>query len=170
MSRVTALVVGVVASILVVSPVANACGDKFMMAGRGPKFQRVYASVYPGKVLIYAKPSSDRKAAILNPQLHKVLRQAGHAVTVVENWPQLEQAMTREVLDAVLVDVNDAATLAPLLKSSRGRPEAMCVASAGTASPAPGVVCRLKASDGERKYLDEIEDVMKARTKLAKAS
>jgi hypothetical protein len=169
MSRVTAVVVGVAASILVVSPVANACGDKFMMAGRGPKFQRVYASVYPGKVLIYAKPSSDRKAAILNPQLHKVLRQAGHAVTVVDDWPQLEQTMKREVADVVLLDATEAARLAPVLTSSRGRPEAMYVAFSKNTVP-PDVVCRLKASDGERKYLDEIENVMKARTKLAKAS
>ena len=170
MSRVRALVVGVAASILVLSPVANACGDKFMMAGRGPKFQRVYASIYPGKVLIYAKPANDRKkATILNPQLHKVLRQAGHAVTVVEDWPRLEQAMNRETVDVLLVDVNEAARLTPLLMSSRGRPDAMYVAFSNNAA-LPNVVCRLKASDGERKYLEEIENVMKARTKLARVS
>lgn len=169
MSRATAFVVVMAASITAVSPIAHACGDKFMMAGRGPKFQRVYASVYPGKVLIYAKPSSDRKAGILNPGLHKVLRQAGHAVTVVEDWPQLEQALNREVIDVLLVDVNDAGRLAPLLTASRGRPDAMYVASSNNTVP-PNVVCRLKASDGERKYLEEIENVMKARTKLAKVS
>ena len=167
MSRATVLVVALAAGITAVSPVAHACGDKFMLAGRGPKFQRVYASVYPGKVLIYAKPSSDRKAGILNPQLHKVLRQAGHAVTVVEDWQQLEQAMQREVIDVLLVDANDAARVAPLLTSSRGRPEPMYVAFSKNTVP-PSV--RLTASDGERKYLDEIENVMKARTKLARAS
>jgi hypothetical protein len=169
MSKVAAYVVAVAAGLAAVSPVAHACGDKFMMAGRGPRFQRVYASVYPGKVLIYAKPSSDRKAGILNPQLHKVLRQAGHTVTVVEDWAQLEQAVNREGPDVLLVDVNDATRLAPLLASTRGRPEAMYVAFSKGTAPA-NVVCRLKASDGERKYLDEIENVMKARTKLARAS
>ena len=107
----------------------------------------MYASVYPGKVLIYAKPSSDPKAAIRNPQLHKVLRQAGHVVTVVEDWPQLEQEMKRQVVDVLLVEVNEAARLAPLLTSSRGRPEAMYVAPSKNAVPS-NVVCRLKASDG----------------------
>ena len=64
MSRVTVIVVALAAGIVTVSPVADACGDKFMMLGRGPKFQKVYASVYPGKVLVYAKPSSDPRAAI----------------------------------------------------------------------------------------------------------
>lgn len=169
MSRVTALIVALAASLPTVPPVAHACGDKFMMPGRGPKFQKVYASVYPGKVLIYAKPSGDRKAAIVNPQLHKVLRQAGHAITVVEDWPQLEQAMKRDVVDVVLLDADDAVRLAPLLTASRGRPEAMYVAFSQNAAP-PNVVCRLKASDGERKYLEEIENTMKARTKLARVS
>jgi hypothetical protein len=169
MSRLTALVVVVAAGIAALSPVAHACGDKFMMAGRGPKFQKVYASVYPGKVLVYAKPSSDPKAAIGNPRLHKALRQAGHEVTVVEHWPQLEQAMKRDAVDVVLLDADDAVRLAPLLTSSRGRPEAMFVAVSNNAAT-PNVVCRLKASDGERKYLEEIENTMKARTKLARSS
>ena len=169
MSRVTAIVVALAAGIATVSPVAHACGDKFMMLGRGPRFQKVYASVYPGKVLIYAKPSSDPNGAIRNPQLPKVLHQAGHTVTVVEDWPQLEQEMKRQVVDVLLVDVSESARLAPVLPSSRGRPEAMYVAFSKDPVP-PHVVCRLKASDGERKYLDEIEKVMKARTKLARAS
>ena len=169
MSRVTAIVVALAAGIATVSPVAHACGDKFMMLGRGPRFQKVYASVYPGKVLIYAKPSSDPKGAIRNPQLPKVLRQAGHEVTVVEDWPQLEQEMKRQVVDVLLVDVSESARLAPVLPSSRGRPEAMYVAFSKNPVP-PNVVCRLKASDGERKYLEEIEAVMKARTKQTRVS
>jgi hypothetical protein len=169
MSRVTAIVVALAAGIATVSPVAHACGDKFMMAGRGPRFQKVYASVYPGKVLIYAKPSSDPKAAIRNPQLHKMLRQAGHTVTVVEDWPQFEQEMKRQVVDVLLVECSESARLAPVLPSSPGRPEAMYVAPSKNAPPS-NPVCRLKASDDGRKYLEEIESVMKARTKLARVS
>ena len=169
MSRVTAIVVALAAGIATVSPVAHACGDKFMMAGRGPRFQKVYASVYPGNVLIYSNPSSDPRAAIRNPQLYKMLRQAGHTVTVVQDWPELEQEMKRQVVDVMLVDVSESARLAPVLPSSRGRPEAMYVAVSKNPVP-PNVVCRLKGSDGGRKYLEEIESVMKARTKQSRAS
>jgi hypothetical protein len=169
MSRMTALVIGVAASILAASPVAQACGDKFMMAGRGPKFQKAYASIYPGKVLIYARPSTEPKPALRDPQLHKALRQAGHVVVVAEDWAQFEQAMKRDVVDVLLVDVTEAARLAPLMTSSRGRPDAMYVARSKDAVP-PTVVSRLKTSDGARKYLEEIETVMKARTKLTRVS
>jgi CheY-like chemotaxis protein len=169
MSRVTAIVVALAAGMATVSPVGHACGDKFMMAGRGPRFQKVYASVYPGQVLIYATPSSDRRAAIRNPQLHKMLRQAGHTVTVVEAWPQLEQEMKRQAVDVLLADVSESARLAPVMPSLRGRPEAMYVAVSKNSVP-PSVVCRLKGSDDGRKYLEEIETVMKARTKQSRVS
>ena len=79
MSRIALLVVMAI-GVSALYPAAQACGDKFLMVGRGARFQRAYASVYPGKVLIYARPSTDMKAAIRDPQLHKALRQAGHAV------------------------------------------------------------------------------------------
>ena len=82
------------------------------MVGRGAKFQRAYASVYPGKILIYARPSTDAKAAIRDPQLHKALRQAGHAVSVIEDWALLEAALKTAPTDVVLVDVAEAAETA----------------------------------------------------------
>ena len=57
----------------------EACGDKFLMVGRGARFQGAYRSVHPGKILIYTHPSTATKAAIRNPDFHKALRQAGHA-------------------------------------------------------------------------------------------
>ena len=93
MSRTLPLVVVLALSASAWYPAAQACGDKFLMVGRGAKFQRAYASVYPGKVLIYARPSHDPKAGVNNVQLHKALRQAGHAVSIIEDWTLLELAL-----------------------------------------------------------------------------
>src|SRR3954467_1383427 len=82
MSRTALLVAALIVSVPALNLVGQACGDKFLMVGRGARFQRAYASVYPGNVVIYARPSADPKAAIRDPQLHKALRQAGHAVLV----------------------------------------------------------------------------------------
>ena len=43
----------------------------------------------PGKVLVYARPSPDQKAGVSDVQLHKALRQAGHAVSIIEDWTLL---------------------------------------------------------------------------------
>ena len=167
--RTIALVVSLVLGVSALYPAALACGDKFLMVGRGAKFQRAYASVHPGKILIYARPSTDAKAAIRDPQLHKALRQAGHAVSVIEDWALLEAALRTAPSDVVLVDVAEAAKLNATLATSPTHPDALFVAFPPAQAPSD-VICRLKSSDKAIRYLDEVENVMKARSKRAKAS
>lgn len=169
MSRFSALVVAFVVTVPSLYSAAQACGDKFLMVGRGPKFQRVYASVHPGKVLIYARPSTAAKAAIRDPQLHKALRQAGHAVSVIEDWALLEQALKVVPPDVVLVDVAEATRLRSLLSSSPASPEPLYVAFP-RALPPSDVVCPLKSTDRPGRFLVEVENVMKARASRAKRS
>lgn len=173
MSRMASFVVALAVGISAMYPVAQACGDKFLMVGRGAKFQRAYASVYPGKLLIYTKPSSDPKTAIRDPQLLKALRQAGHTVSIIDgDWTLLEQAVKNGALDIVMLDVADAPRLQPVVAASLTHPEAMYVMSRSKQS-APAdkdLSVRLKSSDGTLKYLEEIENVMKARSKHTKPS
>jgi len=171
MVRIALLAVVLVVGAPALWSVAQACGDKFLMVGRGAKFQRAYASVYPGKVLIYARPAADSKAAIRDPQLHKALRQAGHAVSVIEDWPLLEQALKSVPVDVVLVDVAEADKLQPLVSSSATAPAALYVAFPGDQSKAlqQQFVCKLKATDRLMRYLDEVENVMKTRAAARRA-
>jgi hypothetical protein len=163
MTRIGTVVVALAVSAPVLHPVVHACGDKFLMVGRGAKFQRAYASVYPGKLLIYARPSTDAKAAIRDPQLHKALRQAGHSVSVIEDRALLEQALKNVSVDVVLVDVAEAASLEPMLATSPGHPQPVYIGY-----PSSNSAARLKSTDRPLKFLDEIENVMKARAKHAK--
>ncbi|HXW04192.1 MAG TPA: hypothetical protein VD833_03090 [Vicinamibacterales bacterium] len=164
MARFGLLVVVLVVGLPSLYSPAQACGDKFLMVGRGAKFQRAYASVHPGKVLIYARPSTDAKAAIRDTQLHKALRQAGHAVSVIEDWALLEQALKTVPVDVVLVDVAEVARLRPMLSTSPTKPDALYVASP-QAQPPSDVICRLKSSDRPLRFLDEVENTMKARAR-----
>jgi hypothetical protein len=166
MKRIGLLVVVVAVGVPALFSVAHACGDKFLVVGRGAKFQRVYASVYPGKVLIFARPSTGQ-AAIREPQLHKALRQAGHSVSVIEDWKLLEQALRTVPVDVVLVDVGEAEKLQSVISSSPTNPDALYVASPSQPTPKQ-FVCKLKASDRSVRFLDEIENVMKARARRAK--
>jgi hypothetical protein len=169
MLRTSALVVVLLVGVSALLPAALACGDKFLMVGRGAKFQRAYASVHPGKILIYARPSTDAKAAIRDPQLHKALRQAGHAVSVIEDWALLETALKTAPTDVVLVDVGEAARLQAAIEASPTPPDALFVAFPHAMPPAD-VICRLKSSDKTIRFLDEVENAMKARSKRAKVS
>lgn len=172
MSRTVPLVVVLALSTSALYPAAQACGDKFLMVGRGAKFQRAYASLYPAKVLIYARPSSDAKSGVSNLQLHKALRQAGHTVSVIQDWTLLEQALKTVRFDVILVDVAEGPKLQALMPSSLAHPEALYVAfpSSGQIPGTEKLVSRLKSSDRPLKYLDEVENALKARAKHLRAS
>ena len=172
MSRIAATVVALTLSVPALSPTAHACGDKFLAIGRGAKFQRAYASVYPGKLLIYSRPSTDPKSSIRDPQVHKALRQAGHNVNVIEDWSVLEQALRGAPVDVVLVDVAEASKVQDLVAAAPAHPDALYVAFPKNLKPAvsPQVVTKLKSSDNALKYLETIEGVMKARAKHPKTS
>ena len=169
MLRLISIVIVFVVAVPALIQVGYACGDKFLMVGRGAKFQRAFASVHPGNVLIFAKPSTDAKAAIRDPQLYKALRQAGHTVNVIEDRALFEQALKTLSVDIVLVDVAEAPALNGLVAASSTHPEPMYVAfpSAAAKLAEKQFMCPLKSSDGSMKYLEKIENVMKSRRKKA---
>src|SRR4029078_676977 len=80
-----------------------ACGDKFLGAGRGPRFSKVYAAVYPGRLVLYTPAKGD--LANFNKQgLDKVLRRAGHQVAVVSDRAELARTLQERTVDVVVVD------------------------------------------------------------------
>ena len=72
----------------------EACGDKFLLVGRGVKFQRAYAAIHPASILIYARPRTGAAMAIRDPNLQSSLKAAGHILSLVENEQALEVALT----------------------------------------------------------------------------
>jgi len=78
-----------------------ACGDKFLGAGRGPRFSKVYAAIYPGRLVMYA-PAKGELASMQG--LDKALRQAGHQVAVVKDLQSLTRTLQDHAFDIVLAD------------------------------------------------------------------
>ena len=83
-----------------VGPIA-ACGDKFLGAGRGPRFSKVYAAIYPGRLLLYAPPKGELADM---SGLDKALRRAGHQVMIARDLPTFTKALQDRAVDIVLVD------------------------------------------------------------------
>ena len=79
----------------------SACGDKFLGAGRGPKFARVYAAIYPGRLLIYAPPKGELADM---SGLDKALHRAGHQVMIAKDLATFTKALQDRAVDIVLVD------------------------------------------------------------------
>src|SRR5258705_13132765 len=134
-------ILALVASILPAAwSAAEACGDKFLLVGRGPRFQRAYAAIYPGNVLVYAHAHPGSNGAIHDSQLQKDLKQAGHRVAVVEDGGLFEQALQSGGFDIVPADVADAPALdvkGPASPSSPTGRYALAPLEQGEAKPLP---------------------------------
>ncbi len=145
--------------------VVQACGDKFFLVGRGDRFNRAYASLYPGTVLMYTQGAAATGKGIRNEQLQKNIKQAGHRVIVVASPAELAQAFRAGNVDIVLAEVPQAAAVVADAVEAPSRPTVVPVAADAAQLPLlpKPLVCRLKASDKTGRFLSEIEDTMKAR-------
>jgi hypothetical protein len=69
----------------------------------------------------------------------------------------------------VLVDVKEATRLSAAMSAAPTHPDALYVAFPSEIPPS-NIICRLKSSDRTLRYLDEVENAMKARKGHAKRS
>jgi hypothetical protein len=65
-----------------------ACGDKFLIAGRGTRYQRP-KNVRAASVLIYADPASAVAAALKKAKVESLLKLEGHRATKVHTLHEL---------------------------------------------------------------------------------
>jgi hypothetical protein len=97
-----------------------ACGDKFLVAGRGTRYQRP-KNARAASVLIYANPSSGLPAALKQVKVDSVLKHEGHRSTTVETFDQLSAILVGGRFDVVVAASSVAADVEKLLGPSSGR-------------------------------------------------
>jgi hypothetical protein len=123
MKRGLWIVAVVILSLSNAGPLA-ACGDKFLGAGRGPRFSKVYAAIYPGRLLLYAPPKGELAEM---SQLGKALRQAGHQVMIARDLPTYTRALQDRAVDIVLVDNAHLTEAGGLAKEIAAKPTVLTV-------------------------------------------
>src|SRR6187551_2270506 len=65
-----------------------ACGDKFLVAGRGTRYQRP-KTARAASVLIYADPASAMAASLKKAKVESILKLEGHRATKVQSLEEL---------------------------------------------------------------------------------
>lgn len=140
------LMFGIVTTLmLTLSGPLEACGDKFLGAGRGPRFSKVYAAIYPGRLVMYA-PAKGELAGM--DGLDKALRRAGHQVLVAKDLATLSRALQDRAIDIVLADTAHLAEAGTI---------------AGEIAVKPTV---LPVSKSAVNFLRTLDDTMKSRVSL----
>jgi hypothetical protein len=161
------ILIAVAAVVLQAADTAQACGDKFLLVGRGAKFHRAYAAIHPASIVIYAQPARHAAKAIRDPRLQADLKAAGHRVSIAEDDGAFARALESDRVDLVLTDVADADRTSTQVAASPSKPTVLPVMYQPTAAEAKEVEaryqCRLKTSDRADRYLIAIDDAMKVR-------
>lgn len=87
-----------------------ACGDKFLSAARGTRFQQAPRGQQE-TILIYADPASDVPAAIARVSAEGLLQGAGYRPKIVTTAADLERELSQASWDLVLTGLSDAETI-----------------------------------------------------------
>ena len=142
----------------------DACGDKFLLIGRGAKLDRAYASLYPGAIVILARDRA--RATERTSVLRKALTGAGHRVSLITS-DEIVSTLQGGRTDIVIADGLDAPTIDPQLTLLSSKPTMLYVLMDREPKPAVAVntVCQLKQSDRALRWLRVIEDAMQARAR-----
>lgn len=161
--------------VLLATPVADACGDKFLLVGRGLKFQRAYAAIYPANILLYVSPGAARSSVMRDAKFQGALKSAGHQITVVENADVVKGAVQSGSFDIILAEISQATSLgtpADLAASKSivlpvvvDKPTKAQVETCERLFP----TCKLKASGKPLSFLEVIDSAMKVRVKAQQA-
>src|SRR5437867_8607832 len=87
---------------------AFACGDKFLMVGRGSRYQRAYVALHPASLLVVNANVTGQR------DLQTSLKLAGHGVRVTVP-DQIETAVASGRYDFILADFRDTEAIRRIL-------------------------------------------------------
>ena len=111
---------GVLALVLVVGLPGDllACGDKFLVAGRGTRYQRP-KTARAASVLIYADPSSAVATALKKAKVESLLKLEGHRATKVQTLKELSAVVSNGRYDVILTGNSDSVSVQKMVEGSR---------------------------------------------------
>jgi hypothetical protein len=161
-----ALAVALVTLISLGSQAVSACGDKFLLVGRGVRFQRAYAAIHPASILIVVPPKSVKNAAVRDSRLQTALKMAGHRVELVPQANLAEQ-IGRSRYDIILAERADALAIPDLVSAALVKPSVVGVledpSAADLAEARQRFQAVLKTPQSLFEILKLVDDVMTTR-------
>lgn len=170
--RRTLLAVGILVIYGIVSGELLACGDKFLVASRGTRYQRA-GQARQASILVYMHAKSTLPKAFEKVS-EETTKKAGYRVTSVSNVNELEQALRQGGWDVLLADLADSPTVRDRIQASGpNAPLLVPVAYGATGteiSQAKKEYRRiLKGPIKTYAFLEAMDDVLALRNKLLKS-
>ena len=158
----------VTALILTTAPPSRACGDKFVIFGRGVRFRAAYAAEHPAAILVYMNPMSHVPLVDRDFHLVATLRLAGHRPSIVETRDELRDALTSASYDVLIADLEDAVGLETEVRHSASPPTVVPLvykaSRAEFAELAKKYSCLLQADRRNHQLLTVLDEVMHSKS------
>jgi hypothetical protein len=151
-----------------------ACGDKFLVLGRGTRFQRGARAHVPAEILVYANPASALPKAFSNLPVESILHKAGHRSTSVASINELDRALRQSKFDVVLADIADSDAIKARLSQGIDGPLLVPVIYNPTGEELKEAkkhyACILRSPTRGDSFLDVIDDAVVMRLKAQSKS
>lgn len=161
--RSVLILVLMVGSLALVFTDAYSCGDKFLVVGRGIRYERAYAAVHPASILIYSENNDASK------DLQSMLKKSGHKIQTVADETKLFSSLQSAKYDVVLVKLSDVALLEKKVQSTSSKPVVLPVIYNVTGSELEAAkkqhTCVLKYSKKNKDAIAVIDQVMETKLK-----
>jgi hypothetical protein len=158
-SRLMVLLLVVTGATFSGSEGAYACGDKFLVVGRGVRYARVHASRFPASILVVSEDAEARH------DLESILKKAGHRVYSIAREGQLEQALRSRSYDVAMISFSDLQMVEGHIHSSNSRPFVLpfLYEAEGGALPPNEYSCIVKSENKATEVLRTIDAIMEYR-------
>lgn len=148
-----------------------ACGDKFLVASRGTRYQRAGQARQSAAILVYLHAASSLPKAFEKVS-DETVQKAGYRLTSVANASELEQALRQGGWDLVLTDLSDGASVRGRIRGAGGPmvvPVAYNVTGTELAQAKKDYQRVLKGPIKSQSFLDALDDALALRAKLLKS-
>jgi len=174
MRRLLLAPTAVAAALALFPATASACGDKFVVLGRGMRLLSVKSAMHPASILIYMNPVSRVPAAEKEFQLQSTLKLAGHKPAAVEDARAFDKALASGKYDLVLADLSDAPALEQEVRASASKPTVIPLVYNPTGAELVAAEkqysCLVKASKKNHDLLTVVDEAMMSKSRGAGAS
>jgi hypothetical protein len=162
MSRFSVSIVFAFITLVSLWSLTEACGDKFLVIGRGIRYERVHAAAHPGSILIYANRNIEDPKAGVN--LEKALQKAGHKIQTVDSVSGLDATLKSAKFDLVLINLADTPLLEQQIVDSPSKPAVVPIIYNRTgkelATAGKQYACILKAADKNTDVLRVVDQAV----------
>ena len=151
---------------------ARACGDKFLVIGRGVRYQRAHGAVQRASIVMYLDPKGHLEAVLKESRLEANLKLAGHTLRSVADRSELGEILRSERYDILLADISEMVNLEGEVQSA-ARPFFLPViynpSGEELAEAERQYSCVMKSPSTKRHYLAVIDDAIVQKQKARAA-